>query len=248
MIIQTIEKNLGETIYREFFYSCKTLLFYSKDGKTRRFVEYSKASDYGKRICPNIEELKVAVGNAVLRLIAEGNEEFFFNKSDAGVEGPIMVDQNIYWLKYEDVTEQWPNHYWARLKAPIVGFKAVSKDYGSVWLSRNNYSFENCPRSYLIGETYSVDERKMLEGSEKGFYFSPSLAKAMNYVKKDERLLLVAASGLIFVKNSWDDLAASALTIVKELSKEEIDLLNPTVHVPKAFWNGYRWESRSHSV
>ena len=233
----TIEKNLGETLYRQLFYPCKTLKFYSKCGKTRTFVEYTEATDYGTNIFPNTEALEVAVANAVLKLIAECNNDFFFDNNDSGVKGPIYIGPDTYWLKYEDITEQWPNHYRSRLKKPLVGFKTVSKDGQSVCSPYQDATFY-----YSIGETYSVDEEEMLEGVRSGFYFSPFLTKALNYVKKDERILLVVASGLVFVKNAWDDLSTSNLTIVKELSHEEIDLLNPPIHKPAAWWNGYRWD------
>ena len=79
---QSIEKHIGETLYKQFFYPCRTLELYSKQGNVRTFVEYATASDYGFQVCPNKEEQEVAAGNAVLRLIAENNDDFFFGKTD----------------------------------------------------------------------------------------------------------------------------------------------------------------------
>ena len=232
---QTIEKHIGETLYREFFYPCKTLSLYSKHGKTRTFVEYTEASEYGTHIYPNTEELEVAAGNAVLRLIAENNEDFFFDKNEIGAK-PVHVGQCTHWLKYEDVTEQCPDHYWTRLKTPLVGFKTVSINGQSLFVSKQDE-----PCCYVIGETYSIDERKMLAGEKNGIFFSPEIDKALSYVKKDKKVFLVVAAGLVFIKNNWNDLCSSKLTIVRELSQEDIDLLTPSIHKPAVLWNGYAW-------
>ena len=56
-------------------------------------------------------------------------------------------------------------------------------------------------------------------------------------------MYLVAASGLIFVKNNWDDMAASSLRIIKELNTEYIKAIMMQKDNPIAFWNGDRWDS-----
>ncbi len=231
----TIEKNIGETLYREFFYPCKTIRLYSKHGETRTFVEYTEASDYGLNICPNIDESEVAAGNAVLRLIAEGIEDYFFDNNTTGAI-PVYTRRGTHWIKYEDVTDQWTNHYWTRLKAPLVGFKAVSKNGEPIFTSKQTDSIH-----YSVGETYSVDEKKMLANVENGFFFSPFIGKALSYIKKDEIVFMVVATGLVYIKNSWDDLCSSNLTIVKELSQKEIIQLNPSISKPKALCNGHKW-------
>ena len=235
---QTIEKHIGETLYRQFFHSCKTLRLYAKNGKARTFVEYTAATDYGDRNNPNNKNtgLKVAVGNAVLRLIAERNENFFYDKCEKGVK-LVRVNKKVYWIKYEDITERWPNHYWTRLKIPLVGFKTVSSNGESIFTS-----YQTEPICYTIGQSYIADETKMIEDCKGGFYFSPFITKALNYKERDGRVLLVVASGLIFIKNSWDDLCSSKLTIVRELSREDIELLTPSIHKPAALWNGFTWE------
>ncbi len=230
---QTIEKHIGETLYREFFYPCKTLSLYSKHGKTRTFVEYTEASDHSIRL--KAKGLKAALSNAVLRLTAENNEDFFFDKNEIGAK-PVRVGQCTHWLKFEDITEQWPNHYWTRLKTPLVGFKTVSKNGQSLFVPKQDE-----PCCYVIGETYSIDERKMLAGEKNGIFFSPEIDKALSYVKKDEKVFLVVAAGLVFIKNNWNDLCSSKLTIVRELSQEDIDLLTPSIHKPAVLWNGYAW-------
>lgn len=234
----TIEKHIGETLYRQFFHSCKTLRLYAKNGKARTFVEYTAATDYGDRNNPNNKNtgLKIAVGNAVLRLIAERNEDFFYDKCEKGVK-LVRVNKKVYWIKYEDITEQWTNHYWTRLKTPLIGFKAVSKNGQSLFVSKQDE-----PSQYSIGETHFVDEKKMLAGEKSGFFFSSEINKALSYVKKDEKVFLVVATGLVFIKNNWNDLCSSKLTIARELSREDIELLTPSIHKPAALWNGFTWE------
>ena len=230
----TIEKNIGETLYREFFYPCKTIRLYSKHGETRTFVEYSEATDYCTHFHPNTNELEIAIGNVALKLKSEGNEDFFFAKDDKDAS-PVYVGRRTYWLRFEDITEQWANHYWTKLKKPLIGFKAVSKKGTPIFTSK-----QADPIYYSVGETYSVDEEKMIASVEKGFFFSPFISKALSYVKKDERVFMVVATGLVFIKNNWDDLCASNLTIVKELTREEINLLNPPNHKPATLYNGDR--------
>lgn len=233
---QSIEKHIGETLYKQFFHPCRTLELYSKQGDVRTFVEYATASDYGFQVCPNIEEQEVAAGNAVLRLIAENNDDFFFGKGDTGAR-PVYTGKGTYWIKYNDISERWENHYWTRLKTPLIGFKAVSKNGQSLFVSKQDE-----PSQYSVGETHFVDEKKMLAGEKSGFFFSSEINKALSYVKKDEKVLLVVATGLVFIKNNWDDLCSSKLTIVRELSREDIELLTPSIHKPAALWNGFTWE------
>lgn len=233
---QSIEKHIGETLYKQLFYPCRTLELYSKQGNVRTFVEYATASDYGFQVCPNIEEQEVAAGNAVLRLIAENNDDFFFGKGDTGAR-PVYTGKGTYWIKYNDISERWENHYWTRLKTPLIGFKAVSSNGEPIFTS-----YQTEPICYTIGQSYIADETKMIEDCKGGFYFSPFITKALNYKERDGRVLLVVASGLIFIKNSWDDLCSSKLTIVRELSREDIELLTPSIHKPAALWNGFTWE------
>ena len=235
-MVYSIEKNTGDTLYREFFYPCKTLELYSKAGKTRKFVEYAEATDYGSDIHKVTENPNIAAHNVVRRLLSEHNRDFFFEETEDSNATPILIEGKYYWIKYEDLTETWPNHYRTKTKKPLIGFKAVNLDGSSVLPSKG----KNC--SYQVGETYSIDEATMLADTS-GFYFSPQLDKALSYGLSDKKVLLVVASGLVFIKNSWDDLAAQTLTIVREISKEEIFLLNPTIHEPKACWNGENWIS-----
>ena len=231
----TIEKNIGETLYREFFYPCKTIRLYSKHGETRTFVEYSEATDYCTHFHPNTNELEIAIGNVALKLKSEGNEDFFFAKDDKDAS-PVYVGRRTYWLRFEDITEQWANHYWTKLKTPLIGFKAVSKNGAPIFTSK-----QANPIYYSVGETYSVDEKKMLANVENGFFFSPFIGKALSYIKKDEIVFMVVATGLVYIKNSWDDLCSSNLTIVKEVSQKEIIQLNPSISKPKALCNGHKW-------
>lgn len=172
----------------------------------------------------------------------EGNDDFFFDKNDVDVKGPIFVGNDEYWVRFIDLTERWTNHLWTRSKVPLIGFKTVSKDYRSVWALRTGR--ENNSLHYSIGETYSVDEEKFLENGC-GFFFSPQLKKALNYAENGAKTLLVVVHGLLLIKNCWDDICASNLTIVKELSSEEMRLLNQDVHKPSAFWNGFKWNSQN---
>lgn len=232
----SLEKSIEDTFYREMFFPCKTIVLQSVDGIERRFVECSEAAEHETDKRPCLGNLDVALHNTVRRLLAEKEYSFFFPEDDASAQ-PVMVDYKEYYLRYEDRTDQWPNHYFLRTRKPIVGFKGVTRAY------KSSYAAEKNGGRYACGESVITDEIDMLKlntGSY-GCYFSPDIEKALYYARNGGKLLLVVAFGLVFVKNHWNDLAASKLTVVRELTKEEIDLLHPDIHMPKYIWKGKQW-------
>lgn len=233
----SIEKSTEDTFYRDSFFPCKTLMLQSVDGRKRCFVECSEATDCDLDIWPIFDNLDIALHNTVRRLLVEKDDAFFFPEADEKAH-PVVVDGDEYHLCYEDITEEWTNHYWVRARRPIIGYKGVSKNYKSTYGSEK---YDN--RQYKAGETVITEERLMLDSDVpgNGCFFSPDVEKALSYVRDGGKLLLVAASGLIFVKNRWNDLAASSLTIVREITKEEVSLLRPATYTPKYMWGGKRW-------
>jgi len=233
----SLETSTEETFFRETFFPCKTIVLQSVNGNERRFVEYAEAAEHETDTWPCLGNLDVALHNTVRRLLAEKEGSFFFPEDD-DYSHPVIVDGVEYHLRYEDRTDTWLNHFFLRTRKPILGFKGVTKD------NRSSYADEKKDeRRYVCGETVITDEIDMLEldtGSY-GCYFSQDVDKALGYAKNGGKLLLVVASGLIYVKNHWNDLAASKLTVVRELTKEEIDLLHPDIHTPKYIWNGKHW-------
>lgn len=228
-----------ETFFREWFHNCKTLEFTSKDDRKKRFVEYVDETDVSANIIDHEIYEDLSVKNAVRKMINEKEENYFFAKDDLNVY-PVYLDDTIYFVKFEDITKRWPNHYWLRPRQPIVGFKAVSKNGGSVMSKPTDPTIR-----YRVGEEYSADENAMLQNNSNGTFFSPSFYKAMSYLhnNRDGKLLLVAASGLILVHNQWDDMACSKLKIIKELSSEDIDRIDMEMNNPRGFWNEYSWGS-----
>lgn len=240
--METIEKNPEATLFHEIFYPCRTIELEAQDGKKRLFVEYSEATDYGADIVFNENVPCMALKNSVRKLLAEGEASYFYSPTEENVNGHVIIDGLDYWLKARDLTDHWANHYWARIKRPIVGFKSVNSDGSSIWPARGEKTV------FSVGKTYSVTENDMLSNPGKGYFFSPKIEKALNYGKEDRRVFLVVASGLLFVKNSWDDLCSSTLTIIRELTKDEIHLLWPVVESPKAYWNGQNWSSNDEDL
>lgn len=237
--IDSLEKSIEDTFYREMFFPCKTIVLQSVDGIERRFAECSEAAEHETDTWPCLGNLDVALHNTVRRLLAEKEDSFFFPEDDVSAQ-PVMVDYKEYRLRYEDRTDQWPDHYFHRTRKPIVGFKGVTRDYGSSEAVKKEYK-----RYYKIGETVSTDEKIMLDikPNSRGCFFSQDVETALYYAGNEGRVLFVIASGLIFVHNSWPRLAASNLTIVKELTEKEIDLLCPKINLPKYIWNGRQWPS-----
>ena len=235
--METIEKNPEGSLFREIFYPCRTIELEAHDGRKRLFVEYSEATDYGADIDFSENVPCMALKNSVRKLLEEGETSYFYLPTEENVNGHVIIDGMDYWLKVQDLTDQWANHYWARIKRPIVGFKSVNSDGSSIWPARGQKTF------YSVGKTYSVTEKAMLNSPIKGHFFSPNIEKALTYGEENRRVFLVVASGLIFVKNSWDDLGSSTLTIISELTKKEIHLLRPVKEAPKAYWNGQSWSS-----
>lgn len=232
-----IEKDLGETLYREYFFPCRTLELIARDGTKRKFVEYSEATDNGHDLRRDGVKPEMALINAVRRLLTEGTDVFFFDQNDIGVNSHVLIEGKFYWLKCKDISEAWPNHYWTKTRKPIVGFKTITKDGKSVVPTQSNRAMY-----YEIGKQYSVDEATMLDEIN-GFFFSQQLEKALYYEKEGTQTCMVVASGLILIKNRWDDMCAQNLTLVRKLTKNDIKLLTPTIEVPIAFWNGTNWDS-----
>lgn len=236
-MLPRIEKNPGETLYREYFFPCKTLELTARDGTKRTFVEYAEATNNGHDLRRGSETPDMALTNAVRRLLQEGNDIFFFDQSDKEVNSHVLIDGEFYWLKREDISETWRNHYWTKTKKPIVGFKTIRKDGKSVVPTHSDRIM-----CYEIGKQYSIDEATMLD-KVNGFYFSQQIEKALYYAKEDTQTCMVVASGLILIRNSWDDMCAQNLTIVRKLTKSDIMLLSPAIELPKAVWNGLHWET-----
>ena len=236
-MLPRIEENLGETLYREYFFPCKTFELQAKDGSKRRFVEYAEASDFGADLCFADNPPDMALKNVVRRLLLEKNYDFFFDKEDEGVNAYVWIDNDFYFLKSEDISAQWGNHYWTKAKIPIVGFKTIAKNGKSVLPS-----YVDADLTYEIGGHYSVSEETMLQ-EMKGFYFSQQLQKALSYATKDTITCMVVVTGLIFIKNQWNDMCAQNMTIVGKLTQSDIKKLCPSVNAPKAFWNGIGWDS-----
>lgn len=235
---KSIEDSPVETFFEDWFHKCKALEFTSRTGQTRVLLEYMDETDCIDHINGKYRYEDMSVKNAVSKLISAGMDDYYlFDKSDDGVY-PVCIDGKMYYVKYEDVSKRWPGHYWLRAKRPIIGFKAVSASGGSVMIEPTNPEV-----TYKVGEEYSFDEDRMLNEHDFGSFFSPSLLKAKSYVKAGYKICLVAASGLIFVKNNWNDLAASRLSIVRKLTNEDIKRLMIKCDNPRGFWNGYGWDS-----
>ncbi len=232
-----IEDNPGETLFREYFYPCRTLELYDKNNKRRIFVEYSEATDYGQDMRRDGEKPDMSLCNAVRKLLQEKNDSFFFARQDVGVNSHVLIDGTFYWLKCKDITEICGNHLWVRTKRPMIGFKTITKDGKSVVSTYLDESF-----TYSMGQTYSVSEEKMFNDN-KGFFFSPQLRKALSYASDDTYTYVVIAYGLMMITNRWDDLRAQNLTIVRRLTRQDIKLMSPEANGPKGFWNGYDWDS-----
>lgn len=204
----------------------------------RTFVELSEATDYGDDLQQHVaEKPQMALMNVVRRLIAEEGNNFFFDRDDDGVNQQVCINGVIYYLKAEDLTESWENHYWTKTKKPLVGFKTIRKDGQPVVTS-----YKSDIPHYEVGRTYLTDEKNMLSMTG-GYYFSQQLQKALCYSNKGTITCMVVASGLILIKNQWDDMCAQNMTIVRKLTKHEINLLSPTINKPLAFWNGDSWDS-----
>ena len=234
----SLETSTEETFFRETFFPCKTIVLQSVNGNERRFVEYAEAAEHETDTWPCLGNLDVALHNTVRRLLAEKEGSFFFPEDDEHSH-PVMVDYKEYHLRYEDKTEMWHNHFFLRTRKPILGFKGVTKECKSLYAAEKNDE-----RRYVCGETIITDETDILnpeKTSSWGCFFSQDIEKALCYAKNGGKLLLVVASGLIFVKNNWYDLAASNLTIVTELTEEEISRLQPLIHTPKYLWDGKQW-------
>ena len=241
MRLPRIEENPGESLYREYFYPCRTLELHSKDDSSRKFVEYSEATDYGPDLRYDRDTEKMALSNAVRRLLSEKNESFFYKKGEDGADTQVIIEGISYWLKAEDITEKWPNHYWTKTKKPLIGFKTIKKNGEPILPSSREPLI-----IYKIGNTYSYKEKEMIEGP-RGYYFSLQLEKALQYYYNREEeadIFLVVAWGLIFIKNEWNDMGAQNLKFVRRLTKKDIALLSPTVYEPKAIWTGEGWASK----
>lgn len=222
----SIEEHPETTYFNEFFLPCKTIELESLSGEKRTFVSYISVVDYeeDKRYYDAVEQIPII--NIIRQLLKEKDNSFFFHK-DSDAQGPFLVGKKEYWLKYLDITQRWPNHLYLRTKEPIIGFKTVNHD-GSPVLGDNDSG------PYFVGETYTKDEKEMLEKTGNGFFFSPSISKALFYKKNaSNKVFLVVAWGLIFIKNKWCDLCASNLSVIKELSSKEIKMFSPSIKLPK---------------
>ncbi|MBR4655767.1 MAG: hypothetical protein IKO68_04140 [Oscillospiraceae bacterium] len=237
---RTIEQNVEETFYREYFLPCRTIELQSTDGEKRCFVECTEATDYSDDAYPHGEDMDIALHNVVRRLLAENENRFFFSECDTTTPKTVIVDGDEYWLQYKDITDQCTNHYWVRTRKPIIGFKGVDCNSFSVYPHKGKTR-----RRYEVGQTITINEEKMLDSGKEYTFFSPRLEKALIYAGKKGKVFLVVAYGLIYVKNTWYDLSASNLSIVKELTAEEISLLQPQIYSPKWAWNGRYWENYS---
>lgn len=221
-----IEKNVGETLFQQYFYSCRTLELTSNTGEKRRFVEISEPNE--TCLASSESPLKIAIKNAIRKLLREQDNQYFYSETDQDVLGPFVIGGKEYYVKCFDSTESWPNHYWVRTKHPIIGFKAISADGTSALYQKVPTSIPYASeRRYREGQTYHITDKEYLCGAGKGFFFSPTVSKALQYYKSNQasKMCLVAASGIVFVKNSWDDLCASRLTIIEMLSEEAIQLI-----------------------
>lgn len=226
-----------ETFFEEWFYNCKTLEFTSKNGANRKFVEFIDRTDISSNIsdCSRYEDLSIK--NAVRKLLDEHAEDYFYENTDQGVF-PVLIDGTIRYVMVEDITKHWSDHLWLRSRRPIIGFKAVSKDGGSVMHKPKDPLYK-----YIVGKEYHFCEDDMINDMKLGPFFTPSYRKAYSYWGKDCRMLLVAASGLIFVKNNWDDMAASSLRIIRELTNEDMEKIDIDSYEPRGFWTGECWSS-----
>lgn len=234
-----IEEFPYETFFREWFHNCKALEFTSKNGRKKCFVEYVDETDVSANIIDHERYEDLSVKNAVRKLLSEEESDYFFAKDDPDVYH-VYLDETFYFVKVEDITKRWSNHYWLRPRQPIIGFKAVSKSGGSVMSKPTDPTIR-----YQVGNEYSTDENSMLQNESNGTFFSPSFYKAKSYLRdnKERKLLLVAASGLILVHNQWDDMACSKLRIIKELSPEDIKKIDMKMNNPRGFWDQYYWVS-----
>ena len=232
-----LEDAPSETFFKDWFHDCKTLLFTDRSGNQRKFVEYINETETIDLISDVDCYEDLFVKNAVHKLIKEKQTQFFYDKSEKGVF-PVIINNQTLFVRYEDVTRQWPDHYWLRARRPIIGFKAVSKTGGSVMTKPTDPDIR-----YELGEEYIVPENEMLNNNRFGPFFSPSIYKANNYLEQGYKMYLVAASGLIFVKNHWDDMAASSLRIMKRLTSKDIKAIMMQKDNPTAFWSGDRWDS-----
>lgn len=220
-----IEKNVGETLFQQYFYSCRTLVFTSITGEKRRFVEVSEPTK--ANLATSDSPLEIAVKNAIQRLLRERDYQFFFSESDKDADGPYVVGGKEYYVRYFDSTESWQNHYWVKTKHPIIGLKAINAD-GTPAILQKCPSSESyvSKRRYKEGKIYRKTDKEFLSKDGNGFFFSPTISKAQHYYNSNQtsKMCLVAASGIIFVKNSWDNLCASKLTIIEILSEEAMQL------------------------
>ncbi len=234
-----IEEFPHETFFSEWFHNCKTLEFTSRDDRKKCFVEYIDETDVSANIIDHERYEDLSIKNAVRKLLDGKEIDFFFTKDYPDVY-PVYMDETFYYVKVEDITKRWPNHYWLRPRQPIIGFKAVSKSGGSVMSKPTDPTIR-----YQVGKEYNIDETAMLHNNKNGTFFSPSFYKAKSYLYNNEggKMLLVAASGLILVCNQWDDMACSKLRIIKELNSEDIERIDMEMNNPRGFWDQYYWVS-----
>lgn len=241
--MMSIEDNPTTTFFHEMFFDCKTWEFTSRnDKRKKRFVEcVERTDDANNIVCPE-QYQDLSIINAVRKLLNEKEMDFFYDPDEEDVT-PLTLDNQVYYVKAKDITKKWPNHYYLRARRPLLGFKAVREDGSSV-MSR----LKNPSRRYKVGEVYNTEEDDILNSDGSPIFFSLSYEKACSYLQAGYKMFLIVASGLIFIKNNWDDMGASSLLVLKELSLDEMNNIGKYVYVPRIFWIGGRWDSYDQEI
>src|SRR5690606_37703749 len=73
---------------------------------------------------------------------------------------------------------------------------------------------------YEIGKTYKMDGP--IRACERGFHFCEDPHDVLNYYDPTQRFCIVEGSGIISRENSDSKVACSVITIIKELSLDEL--------------------------
>ena len=252
---KNIDTNQEINFYDNWFSNCQTLEFIAKNGDKKYFVEMEDGTDRLMNISDCLEYGNMAVKNAINKHIAQNSDEFFYKKDDEGVKKISIgrkTSKKNYYVKCKDITHDWPGHFFARTKIPLLGYKAVDSDYRPV-----TDDLYKDGLIYRPGNHYCVDESRMIHdhisckpSDSLGYYFSISLEEAMSYLKPGGKIIVVAASGLLWVRHSWKCTAASSLFCLYELSSKDIaNIQSRYVKDPQIYWdyNPHLWSGGSWS-